>query len=286
MKKHIGEAIQELLREDKQMIGSGIRCLDQLTGGLAKGDLIILGARPWTGREAFLGDLVYHAAAMENQCVLYFSLEKSSEMALAKNLMHIPGYEGTDIEKELLKLREDELHPLLPRLEKLKDTMLWIDDTSALTIEELLQKCRDCRAKHPLDLIVIDSLQLVGVRREPCAGNRRKAEIVSEALKQLADEMNCAVLVGSQLSKRMEYRKNPRPTLFDFESPIIPRMADEVLLLYRDFYREQAKGLVELTVAKHPFLVASCTMVLEFQKWTGFRERTHHAWQEKTIDRK
>ena len=95
-------------------------------------------------------------------------------------------------------------------------------------------------------------------------------------LKQLAVEKNCAVLIGSDLSRRAARTKDFRPTIFDFDSPLVPRTADEVLFLHQDYSLMRGEGDAEaaLIIAKHPLMEAgSCTLLYRQRK--GFEDKVY-----------
>lgn len=73
-------------------------------------------------------------------------------------------------------------------------------------------------------------------------------------LKTMARELNCPVIVLSQLRRAIESRPNRRPSLQDFhESGIIEQIADVVLFIYRDkvYNRDTFEpGIAEIIVGK------------------------------------
>jgi replicative DNA helicase len=73
-------------------------------------------------------------------------------------------------------------------------------------------------------------------------------------LKSMARELDCPVIVLSQLSRSVESRPNRRPHLHDFrESGTIEQIADVILLIYRDeVYNPDTlePGIAEIFVAK------------------------------------
>ena len=78
--------------------------------------------------------------------------------------------------------------------------------------------------------------------------------MISRNLKLLARELNCPVIVLSQLSRNPEQRTDHRPMLSDLrDSGSIEQDADVVLLLNRpDAYNpEDRPGEAEVIVAKH-----------------------------------
>ena len=104
-------------------------------------------------------------------------------------------------------------------------------------------------------MIVLDYLQLM---EHEGRSESRQQEItaISRGLKQLAREMECPVLVLSQLSRAPEQRTEHRPILSDLrESGAIEQDADLVLFLYRDeVYNPEATekpGICEVNIAKN-----------------------------------
>src|SRR5215218_3470177 len=67
-------------------VPTGFTDLDQLTGGLQKSDLIIVGARPSVGKTAFSLGLAYGAAVTHGKTVGLFALEMSSEQLVQRLL--------------------------------------------------------------------------------------------------------------------------------------------------------------------------------------------------------
>ena len=113
--------------------------------------------------------------------------------------------------------------------------------------------CKEKKIKDDLSLVVIDYLQLIkgdkGLQRE-----EQISKIMFE-LKAMARELDCPVILLSQLSRSIESRSNHRPTLTDFrESGTIEQIADVVLFIYRDeIYNSDTfePGIAEIIVAKN-----------------------------------
>ena len=97
---------------------------------------------------------------------------------------------------------------------------------------------RQHQIEHGLDLLIIDYLQLIEVT-DRLAGENQTQRIgyISKSLKTLARELQCPVIVLSQLSRSCEQRKPSIPILSDLrDSGAIEQDADTVLMLYRDGY--------------------------------------------------
>ena len=159
-------------------------------------------------------------------------------------------------------------------LDSLSKTKIHIDDNSGISILEMKNKCRRLKAEKGLDLIIVDYLQLM---QSDGKSDSRQQEIstLSRQLKLLAREMDCPVLVLSQLSRAPEQRQDHRPILSDLrESGSIEQDADIVIFLYRDdYYREDSEkpGVCEVNIAKHrsgPTEVIDLTWVARYTKFS------------------
>ena len=137
----------------------------------------------------------------------------------------------------------------------LQDAKIYIDDSSLITPEEVLSKCRRLKRKVGLDLIMIDYIQLMSPGSKKKSENRQN-EIteISRNLKILAKEINVPVLALSQLSRAVEQRKG-RPQLSDLrESGAIEQDADIVMFIHRPdknaTEKELAEGKIKQNVAE------------------------------------
>jgi replicative DNA helicase len=101
---------------------------------------------------------------------------------------------------------------------------------------------------------MIDYLQLMA---DGQASGNRAMELghLTRSLKMLARELDCPVLVLSQLSRGVESRTNKRPLMSDLrESGSIEQDADLIMMLYRDEYYDPEtpdKGIAEVIVTKN-----------------------------------
>lgn len=231
---------------------TGFKTLDEKTSGLHKSDLIILAARPGMGKTAFALNIAQQSAIKADASVLIFSLEMSKEQ-LGQRLIAMQAR----VESEKLKkgdLDRKDWDRINVALNELNGTKIVIDDSPGISIMEMRNKCRRLKAEQGLDLIVVDYLQLMTYDGR---ADSRQQEIsaLSRNLKLLAREMDCPVIVLSQLSRAPELRQDKRPMLSDLrESGSIEQDADIVIFLYRDdYYNENSEkpGVCEVHLAKH-----------------------------------
>ena len=240
------------LKDGLTGVTTGFKDLDAKTSGLQRSDLIILAARPAMGKTAFALSLALNAAIKGGASVMVFSMEMAREQ-LGQRLLSME----SKVEMQKLKTGRLERHDwddVNDALEVLSGAEIFIDDTAGISIMEMKSKCRRLKAEKKLDLIVIDYLQLMNPEGRSLDSRTQEISVISRNLKLLARELNCPVIVLSQLSRNPEQRTDHRPMLSDLrDSGSIEQDADIVLFLYRDeYYNENTDvpGECEVIIAK------------------------------------
>ncbi|MCO6451195.1 MAG: replicative DNA helicase [Caldilineales bacterium] len=232
---------------DKAAISSGYADLDLILGGFCPDDLLLLGARPSLGKTALLLNFAWHAAQSGKRALL-FSLEMSGE-SLVRRLRTT--HTGQDIDTAIAQ------------------TGIWVDDSPGLSIGELRARARQAAITHDIDLIFVDYVQLITAGH----GHGKRYQEVGEAalgLKHLARELHLPVIAAAQLSREVERRPDPTPTLADLrESGDLEQHADVVMFLHR---RPQAQGwaVTDLTVAKNRHGPPGTAKLLWQPEWVRF----------------
>ncbi len=268
--------IDKAIQTQGQVVGlpTGFKRLDEVTSGLHRSDLVIIAARPAMGKTAFVLNIAQNAAIKSGASVLIFSLEMSKAQ-LGQRLLSME----SRVEMQKLKtgnIERGDWDRINMALDSLSKTNLHIDDTPGISVLEMKNKCRRLKAEKGLDLVIIDYLQLM--KGEGKANDSRQQEIsnLSRYLKLLAREMDCPVLVLSQLSRAAEQRQDHRPVLSDLrDSGAIEQDADMVIFLYRDDYynpdNSEKPGICEVNIAKHrsgPTETIDLTWVSRYTKFS------------------
>lgn len=234
-------------------VPSGFADYDRTFGGFQNSELIIVAARPSMGKTSLALNIAQQAALKNKSKVLIFSLEMSKEQ-LGLRLLSME----SRIESNRLKvgdLEGNEWEQLSRAVDTITKGEMYIDDTPGILFSEIKNKCRRVKAEKGLDLILIDYLQLMSF--EGRAENRQQEiSSLSRNMKQLAREIDCPVIVLSQLSRAPELRKPHIPILSDLrESGSIEQDADIVIFLYRDDYYNiddsEKPGVCDLIIAKN-----------------------------------
>jgi len=117
---------------------------------------------------------------------------------------------------------------------KIENLPIIIDDCNQTSLSYLLSKIKQYAITNKVELILVDYLQLVSA-----SGGSREQEVskVARALKNIAKELNVAIIALSQLNRGVGMRHNSKPTMADLrESGEIEQAADIVALIYRPEY--------------------------------------------------
>lgn len=259
-----GSTIQEITKEILQTdfnqsafcIPTGFSESDKLLGGgLCNGDLIIIAARPGMGKTTLVLKILRNATVLFGKKVAIFSLEMSKVKIGLKLLSMESGISVNRIKRKVFY--EGELEKLTAATNVISSMHLIIDDDARLTIATLRAKAINLKAKHGLDLLAVDYLQLMEGE-----GNNRESVIsnISRGLKLLSKELDIPIIALSQLSRAVESRTSKRPVLADLrESGAIEQDADVVMFIYRDEYYnifqdengDSTAGKAELIYAKN-----------------------------------
>ncbi len=222
---------------------TGIASLDTLLGGgLHPGTLSLVAARPGVGKSIFLAQVALHTARQGKTTAL-FSLEMPTLEVVARVVQR-------EIGLDYRRLQDDDWQPFTEGLARLTDLPLWLDDTPALAVEDLVTKCRRLYVEHKLGLVLLDYTQLV-TTTQSFQQRYRALGHISRALKALALDLNLPVVAAAQLGRDADHR---RPVLGDLrESGDLEQDADIVIFLHRPNGPAPSAPLIEteILLAKH-----------------------------------
>lgn len=241
--------IEHRLEGGRKGIPTGLAALDGiLNGGWHRGQVVVLAARPSMGKTA---KSLHNAicAAQAGYGVLYLSMEmRDAELAdraiAALGRVHL----GSVLTG---KMKSAEWDGVSAAMGIVQDLPLYILDRSGLTFFQVATFARRHKRKHGLDLLVVDYLQLMA----GADGEKRHAQIeeITRNLKSLAKELDIAVLLLSQLSRKTEESRRPKLSHLR-DSGSIEQDADVVLFIHReevDNPDTEWKNYADIHVAKN-----------------------------------
>lgn len=226
-------------REELSGIPTGLERLDELTGGLQRGEFIVMGARPSIGKTA-LALTIARNAAVAKVPVGFFSLEQSQSP-----LRLLAGEARVNIQSlRSGLLAEKDFYFITDGATKLYDMPIYFDHRSSKLVD-IRKNARKMVRHKAVEMVFIDYLTLIR-HGLPSRSTAERVGEISHELKALAKELNVALVVLSQLKRDSEDR---RPNLADLRwSGEIEQDADVVIFLHRD--RKEQQGVTVVDVAK------------------------------------
>lgn len=229
----------------------GLKDLDEATGGMQPGNLVILGARPSMGKTTVaLGAAV--AAGLSGAGVGFVSLEMPSEQLAARAVTDIAyNLHGTIPYQDIIRgqVTDKQFEQLEEAYMRLHRLPIELTDRSGQTLAMIRAsaralKDRMARDGHVLKVFIIDHIGLIAASERYRGDRTREMTEISAGLKILAKDLGICVVALCQLNRQVEQRQDKRPLLSDLrESGSIEQDADVVIFLYRDhYYLTREKG--------------------------------------------
>lgn len=254
--------LEKIQGQDTNITGidTGYSRLNNNLNGWQNSDLVIIGARPATGKTAFCLNLVTNIIRQNIPCAV-FSLEMSSKQLVDRLISNV-----TNIEAYRLKSGDlDESHWTSLHTQKWTYP-LYIDDTASLNILDFKARARRMVKDLGVKFIVVDYLQLMTTYD---TGNReQQLGSISRGLKATAKELNVPIISLAQLSRDVE-KSNRLPMLSDLrESGSIEQDADIVMFLHNNTDPMEQIVDVSLVIAKHR---AGQVGIIDYEFQKGFQ---------------
>lgn len=257
----VADLLEERLNYYEQLVANGEPPglkfgwldMDSRMPAMKPGQLVVVGGRPGMGKTAFALNLASNVAYGQDEPVLVVSLEMTKAELMDRLLSAHARIDGRRIATG--QLQESDWQRLAEAIRVVGASRnLVIDDTPALSMLQIAGKARRVRSQAGgLGMVVIDYAELVG-GPDAETENLRVGKIAKGA-KTLARQLNCTVVLLSQIKREVDARADKRPGLADFRaSGDIEAAADIAITLYRDeVYDPQSKdrGVAEVHVVKY-----------------------------------
>lgn len=238
LNESIDSAIENMLEADST-IPFGIPQLDDLTGGMTKGEITVVAGRPGHFKTTTTINIVRNLLH-EGRKVLVLNREMSNVEMLKKLI--VMESESLSYESVRLGLLESDD---LKQIEKVKSMMK--DKYSNLimfdNIFDLDGAMREVR-KHKPDVVIDDYIGLISVGG--IEDSRLRIDTIMKQYKWAAKKNDACVVLVSQLNRECENRHSKRPLLRDLrDSGSIEQDAEMILFMFyewRYFFEESDIG--------------------------------------------
>lgn len=248
------EQIQNSGDQNEGLIGipTGYPDLDKLSSGFQAGDLIILAARPSTGKTCLALNFAQKIAIQQKKAVAIFSCEMPAEQLAMRLLCSEAKIDSARL--RTANIKDHEYRDLNQAFGKLSEAPIYIDDTPNISPLELRAKCRRLQAEVDVKFVIIDYMQLLKSSKKKVESRYQEVSEIVREVKAFAKESRLPILALSQLSRDIEKRQDKRPLLSDLrESGEIEQTADLIMFLHRpeDYEASDEFSNIDLIIAKH-----------------------------------
>lgn len=214
---------------------------DDTTGGIQRGELLILAAMASAGKTAWACNAVHHTSVIGGKVTAFFPLEQKRASAIRRILSAASRIQYRDIRDG--NLTNYDRGVLLDHRLRLSSAPLYVDDTPSMTMTRIKAKCSRLKrqmltAGHPtgLDFVMIDQLSHVD-NSDVWQKNFSAEELLGKqahGAKRIAEELDVPVCLLAQMTQEGAKRTDPRPRLTDIAgSGKIKNHADIVAFLHR-----------------------------------------------------
>jgi replicative DNA helicase len=246
---------------------TGFKDLDELTGGLLPGQLIIIGARPSVGKTTLCTSILRHVSIKQGGHSLMFSLEMLQDelastifAAEARIPLHHMRYEH---------MTDDDWRRFSRAYGDVSGAPIHIDDSPGLNLTQVITRTRKAMRRFPIRVMAVDYFQMLTVGNGRRYESReREAAAVIYGLKDLAKELRIPVIALAQLNRGSANRTDKTPQMSDIrETGVAEQAADVGILVHRpDMHETESPraGEADLIVDKHR-KGARATITVAFQ---------------------
>jgi replicative DNA helicase len=245
--------LQALSEGKNPAIPTGIGGLDQiLNGGIRRGEMMVIGARPKHGKTALSLTMARNMA--RDYTVLFISQEMPVSQLMHR---HTAAMGSVDLSRILRADASDgemwsRVGDAADRLGKLN---LVHDDQSAQSLLDVRRKAMQVKRQHGLDVLFVDFLQLMQGAGED--NRNRELDVISNGLKALALDLDIGLVLLSQMSRKADEHYGRATMTHLRDSGAIEAAADQIALLFTDHAHPLSKrkpefqGFSELEIVAH-----------------------------------
>ena len=219
-------------------LATGYETFDKIMLGFKPGEINILAARPSVGKTALALNFLFRTAMKTSKPCVFFSLEMgvdsvTNRILSAKSGVPIRKIQTANFDKQ----EEDNLNKAM---RDVSSCNLFIDETPAIKVVDIRAKLNKLQSRFgDMGLVVVDYIGLITPDVKSKKDGSRALELgeISAALKAVARDFKCPLLVLSQLNRSVEGRADKIPQLSDLrESGSIEQDADVVMFIHRPDY--------------------------------------------------
>ncbi|GEM_PF-1693880 len=252
-------------------VKTGIRTIDDITGGLSDADLILISSRPCMGKTDLVLNLVKEISLNQKKKCVVFDLVSGKKAFIRRLILLLSEIGKTEFVDENNQAQMDALETAC---QLVSESPLYVDEAIDYDITNIESKCRKHYEDNDIGLIVIDINDLRHFRCKDNNGNYIYKNVSNSLviLKLLAKELNCPIVITTELPRSVEVREDKRPYIEDLcYSETYDEYFDKIIFLYRDdyYFREcKNNNEMEIIVAKNNYGKVG-TSIVSYDKEIG-----------------
>jgi replicative DNA helicase len=233
---------------------TGFVDLDRLINGIQPGKVYVIAGESGSGKSTLASDFVRSAAFTHQQGTVVFNLEMSSLELFNRFVCAHAGVPHHALTSGTMS--DHDWSKVAHTCGDTENAPLWIDDSPNLTVADIRVRTHKLKQQHNLQMVVVDLIGLV-TPSGPNLPRQEQVAGISRKFKQLAKELQVAVVVVAQINRGPQQRSDKRPSIHDLrESAQIGHDADAVILVYRPEKHDRdtpRRGEADLIVDKNRF---------------------------------
>lgn len=246
----VEELVEAYQKERDPGISTGYPSLDNLLGGLAGGDMMVLAGTTSMGKTT-VGMAICDKIAQRGEAVAIISREMSEQSLSARLVSRASSVPYQDM-RRASRLEQAQVRKIVLSAKEISELPIYVVPPQVRDVVAIHGAVRAIKSEcakngQRLAAVMVDYLQLV------VAPGRDRVEQVSNAsrsLKSIATMLDVPVIALAQLSRNIANREDKRPILADLkDSSQIEQDADQVVFCHREHYwleREKPPKAAEL----------------------------------------
>lgn len=251
--KGLIEHIQHIKDHGVSFMATGFPHLDEVVMPDVGNQWVIAG-RPSMGKTILAENITRHIAKTTGKAAVIFSLEMNKK-DMTRRMMSAEG--SIPVQALKKEVSEDNYARLFATISTTKDANIHVNDDRSITVSGIkTELARIHRQEGEIGVVMVDYLQIMKEVIEAGSDKHNKIAEVSRALRAIAQQYNCLMILLSQVNRQCESRPDKRPHMGDLkESSAIEQDADIITMVYRqDKYEvdhQKHTNVVEVIVAKN-----------------------------------
>tara|TARA_Y100001963_G_scaffold19104_1_gene24138 strand:+ start:916 stop:2241 length:1326 start_codon:yes stop_codon:yes gene_type:complete len=241
IKTTMDNVVSSIETGETNLVKTGFTGLDELSGGMTRGEITIVGGRPGHGKTTFTINLIKGLIESGKKIALF-----NREMTNVEMLKKLIALESGNLSYGMIRRGVFDMQGMA-ELARVKQSIIekYSEDKFAMfdNLKDFSSGASEVKKFKP-DVIIDDYIQLITPDNQQEQRRLQLEKIVNDYKWLAKSTQACAILV-SQLNRQIESRISQKPMLSDLaESGAIEQVAENVWFVFYDYKINFAKSKV------------------------------------------